>query len=235
MSRINCYSNWNKRTTDIKKQIDPYRKYIFVCEGKNTECWYFKRLIDLKKELDIHPLIDVQLMEKPEGEENNSNPKKLIEFADSLRKEPEMKFDRKNDRIIIVFDVDIFKHDSKGKEEFQKLLDDRKENIFAVTNPSFELFLLLHYDDAYNKYIKCKKKEIFENKKVTKKRKFIDKYFSSVSGMNPKENPKIGNLAENVKNAIKEEKNLNQNIDLALNKITSNVGKIIQEIIDDRT
>lgn len=114
-------------------------------------------------------------------------------------------------------------------------MDDRKENIFAVTNPSFELFLLLHYDDAYNKYIKCKKKEIFENKKVTKKRKFIDKYFSSVSEMNPKKNMKIGDLAEKVRNAIKEEKNLNQNIDLALNEITSNVGKIIQEIIDDRT
>ena len=33
----------------------------------------------------------------------------------------------------------------------------------------------------------------------------------------------------------KEEKNLNQNNDNAWTEITSNVGKVIQEIIDDKT
>ena len=33
----------------------------------------------------------------------------------------------------------------------------------------------------------------------------------------------------------KEEKHLTQNIDNALNEITSNVGKVIQDIIDDKT
>ena len=37
------------------------------------------------------------------------------------------------------------------------------------------------------------------------------------------------------KNCHKEEKHLTQNIDNALSVITSNVGKVIQDIIDDKT
>ena len=64
MPPIRNYSNWNRRPSDAQDQIDPYRRYFFICEGANTETWYFKRLIDLRKELDIHPLIDLCLLEK---------------------------------------------------------------------------------------------------------------------------------------------------------------------------
>lgn len=37
MSGIRCYTNWNKRSADINPKIEPFRKYIFVCEGQNTE------------------------------------------------------------------------------------------------------------------------------------------------------------------------------------------------------
>lgn len=64
MAALRTFSNWNKRTSDLKKQIEPYRKYIFICEGKNTEAWYVRRLIEMKKELGIHPMIDVSLNEE---------------------------------------------------------------------------------------------------------------------------------------------------------------------------
>ena len=56
---VHVYTNWNKRQSDLKEQIEPFRKYFFICEGANTESFYFKKLIDLRKELGIHPLIDV--------------------------------------------------------------------------------------------------------------------------------------------------------------------------------
>ena len=54
MAPVRSYTNWNSRTTDEEEQIEPYRKYFFICEGANTETWYFKKLIDIRKELNIH-------------------------------------------------------------------------------------------------------------------------------------------------------------------------------------
>lgn len=61
-------------------------KYFFICEGSNTEVWYFRKLIDLRKTLGIHPLIDIRLMEKNGKDETVSNPKALIEFAEIQKK-----------------------------------------------------------------------------------------------------------------------------------------------------
>ena len=63
---IHTYTNWNVRPTDNEEQIEPFRKYFFICEGANTETFYFRKLIDLRKNLNIHPLIDIRLMEKTE-------------------------------------------------------------------------------------------------------------------------------------------------------------------------
>lgn len=64
MPPVRSYTNWNSRSTDYEKQIEPYRKYFFICEGANTETWYFRKLIDIRKSLNIHPLIDIRLLEK---------------------------------------------------------------------------------------------------------------------------------------------------------------------------
>ena len=48
---VHTYTNWNSRPSDNEEQIEPFRKYFFICEGANTETFYFKRLIDLRKEL----------------------------------------------------------------------------------------------------------------------------------------------------------------------------------------
>lgn len=39
---VHTYTNWNKRSSDEKNQIEPYRKYFFICEGANTETFYFE-------------------------------------------------------------------------------------------------------------------------------------------------------------------------------------------------
>ena len=85
MAPVRSYTNWNSRTTDNEVQIEPYRKYFFICEGANTETWYFKKLIDIRKSLNIHPLIDIRLLEKTEGDRDISYPKNLIAFAEAQR------------------------------------------------------------------------------------------------------------------------------------------------------
>lgn len=231
MAPVRTYTDWNKRSSDQEKQIEPYKKYFFICEGSNTEVWYFKKLIDLRKQLGIHPLIDIRLMEKTGEHETLSNPKALIEFAESQKKVTANHFDSKCDQMIVVFDADIYKKKEKQYQEILKL--GQKNTIFAVTNPSFKLFLLLHYENSYEDMIVSNAEDVLANRKVEKCR-YIAALFTERSGMNPKENPAIGELAANIDVAISQERNLNQDIENAVGKLTSNIGKIIQEIKEDK-
>ena len=101
MAPVRSYTNWNSRTTDEEEQIEPYRKYFFICEGANTETWYFKKLIDIRKELNIHPLIDIRLLEKTDGDRDISFPRRLIEFAENQKENPEISFDKEQDKMIL--------------------------------------------------------------------------------------------------------------------------------------
>ena len=72
--------------------------------------------------------------------------------------------------MIIIFDADIFGAKALGYDETVELGE--KDNILGVTNPNFELFLLLHFPDAYEKIIKPHATELLENKKTWNQRYF---------------------------------------------------------------
>ena len=123
MAPVRNYSNWNKRTYDQKEQIEPYKKFFFICEGANTEVFYFKRLIDLRKQLGIHALIDLCLLEKTEKDKDISHPKRLLEFAQEQKKNAEISFDEERDQMILVIDADIYEkkpqvYHAGGKDAF---------------------------------------------------------------------------------------------------------------------
>ena len=101
---IHTYTNWNVRPSDAEEQIEPFRKYFFICEGANTETFYFRKLIDLRKTLNIHPLIDIRLMEKTEEHSNLSYPKQLLEFAETLKDDESLDFDKEHDKIVATVD-----------------------------------------------------------------------------------------------------------------------------------
>lgn len=235
MTPIRTYSNWNKRSSNDEKQIEPYRRYYFICEGKNTERWYFEKLIDIRKNLSIHSDIEVAYLEKTGKDENISNPKSLIEFADAQKKNGKIKFDAKHDKMIVVFDADIFESQQSNYEEILEL--GKKHNILGVTNPSFELFLLLHYSNSAEEIIIPDSENIVKNNWVGKnqnRRRYIEDVFRKKAKMRPKTNSAIGELAYDVFVAIEQEKKINNDIDNCKGIVTSNIGGIIQSIIDDQ-
>lgn len=90
MMPVHTYTNWNSRPSDQEEQVEPYRKYFFICEGANTETFYFKKLIDIRKELGIHPQIEIRLWEKTDEDRNLSYAKNLLEFAIKQKALPKM-------------------------------------------------------------------------------------------------------------------------------------------------
>ncbi len=230
MAPVKSYTNWNSRATDEEEQIEPYRKYFFICEGANTETWYFKKLIDIRKSLNIHPLIDIRLLEKTEEDKDISFPRKLIAFAESQKDNKEIAFDKERDKMIVVFDADIF--ETKVQDYDDVVAEGEKNNILAVSNPAFELFLLLHFENSYEQEILPNQEKIIKNEKEGNQT-FIYKLLLSKTGINSKKNSQIGELAEKVDIAIMQEKKMNEDIHDCKGKITCNIGKIIESIRND--
>lgn len=230
MAPVRSYTNWNTRYTDNEEQREPYRKYFFICEGANTETWYFRKLIDIRKALNIHPLIDIRLLEKTEEDKDISFPRKLIAFAEGQKENESISFDKERDKMIIVFDADIFEEKVQDYDEVVALGEE--DNILAVSNPAFELFLLLHFENAYEEDIKPFEDQIIKNEKDGNQT-FIYKLLLARTGMNPKKNSAIGELAKNVDIAVAQERKINEDIHECKGKVTCNIGKIIEDIRND--
>lgn len=240
MPPIREYSNWNQRSADALEEIEPLRKFVFICEGSRTEDFYFTELVNQRKNLGLNPLVDVRLWKKTDEDENISNPLALIRFAQRKKDDPSLGFDRTHDRMVVVFDLDIYSRVGRGRtggseraEAFDALLEELDEgDMLAVTNPSFELFLLLHREGAYASLVRPNERKLLENRKVGNRR-FAQVLFTDEYGMNPKSNKRIGELARDVYVAVDEEQNLNRDIGHCLEALTSTVGEVIQQIRDD--
>lgn len=228
MPPVRNYSNWNKRRSDEIEQTEPYRKFFFICEGVNTETWYFQSLIDLRKELGIHPLIDICLLEKTDEDRDVSYPLHLIQFANAQKDNPAIRFDKTHDKMIVVFDADIFESKVANYNEILKIAE-QSDDIPAVTNPAFELFLLLHFPNAYRELIAPHLDDILKNEKDGNQT-YVYKLLREKSGMNSKKNRRIGEPAKQIDVAIEQERNLNQDVYSAQGRVTSNVAKVICEI-----
>lgn len=228
---VHTYTNWNSRPSDYEEQIEPYRKYCFICEGANTETFYFERLIDLRKQLGIHPLIDIRLWEKTDEDKDLSYAKNLAVFAEEQKHNPENNFDAERDKMVIVFDGDIFEEKVQGYEELIASIEEK--DIAAVTNPGFELFLILHIAGSFEQHIKGHEKEFLSMDEKGRYSHAKD-VLRELTGMNPKTNSDIGKLAENVMTAISQEKYINQDVYSVKGKVSSNIGKIIESIINEK-
>lgn len=68
MAPIRVFANWDKRSSDDLNQVEPYRTYYFLCEGENTERWYFKKLIENQKVFHLNPGIDVRFLERTDDD-----------------------------------------------------------------------------------------------------------------------------------------------------------------------
>ncbi|MDD3369655.1 MAG: RloB domain-containing protein [Lachnospiraceae bacterium] len=155
--------------------------------------------------------------------------KNLVIFAREQKSLEENEFDSDRDKMIIVFDGDIFEEKVQGYDELITSIEER--DIAAVSNPGFELFLLLHIDGSFEKYIKGHEAEFMTM--IDGKYAYAYNILLEATGMNAKKNSNIGNLAENVMTAINQERLINQDIHRLKGKVSSNIGVIIEGILNE--
>ena len=113
------------------------------------------------------------------------------------------------------------------------MLGEQYGDLLGITNPNFELYLLLHFPGAFEEDILPNAERLLRNEKVGNMRLSYSLLLSR-TGINSKTNEAIGDLAEKVETAIEQEKHLNQDVHACLGQLTSNIGSLIEMIRADK-
>lgn len=228
MPPLNSLETWSVRSARGDRK--PKSKCFFIGEGPNTEYWYLKSLAVRLAKMNAPELIELRPVKRTGNERNQSAPKKLLEHARLIRGNAEtFGFDPETDRIVVFFDVDVYKGDSERYASDLDMFSEVAE--VAVTNPSFELYLLLHLNEALEKHILPNEEEILGNGYVGGKRRYVEKLASDALGFNVKRNERVGELVHRFGVAVINERALNQDPSQSIGRLTSNVGARIMEIM----
>ena len=114
------------------------RLIVIASEGKDTERIYFKALA---KEY-TNPRVHVHILERSEDERNNSSPEHVLKQLNNYKNQYELEAD---DELWLVVDKDrwtdamLSRVATECTQEFSMHM--------ALSNPCFELWLLLHLED----------------------------------------------------------------------------------------
>ena len=232
MPPLNALETWSRRSESDRRQ--PKAKCFVLTEGRNTEFWYFDTLASWLARKNLPRNLEIRPVRRTGEDESQSSPVRLAAYARQIVEDGidgSLGFDNGQDLIVVVFDTDIYKGDESSYLNQLESFPDG--TLTAITTPSFELFLLLHHNRAFQDWIEPNEAKILANEKVGAKRRFIEKLVADAFGKNPKKNPSIGDLAESFEIAEVNERRVNQDSRKAIGRLTSNVAKTIKSIIDD--
>lgn len=175
---------------------------IIATEGEITEYQYFMGL----KENIHNSRVHVEILKREDP--SKSAPDYVIKTLDEFRKTFNYE---KDDEFWLVIDVDRWK-EKKISEISQKCI--QKNYFFAISNPCFELWLLLHF-------IKINKNEIANLKSKFKNKQMLTKLLKEKLGSFNNNRLDINNFIDHINNAIIEAEKLDVN---PKNRWPQNIG-----------
>lgn len=193
---------------------------VIATEGRKTEPQYFEGLKKKYRNRKIH----VEILEK---DTNARSPEKVLSFLNEFKDEYTLK---DNDELWMVIDFDRWGErklaicNSKCKQKKYKM---------AVSNPCFELWLLLHIKNI-DDYKSAEKEELLKNKKEGSSRTKLEKEILSIIGEYNKKNLPDKFLETNkIAIAIKQARKLNNpNADWP-NSLGSKVFLLVEKLISN--
>lgn len=115
------------------------RLIVIASEGKDTERIYFKALAKEYSNLRVH----VHILERSENEQNNSSPEHVLKQLNDYKSKYDLEAD---DELWLVVDKDRW-----TETMLSHVATECSQEVamhMALSNPCFELWLLLHMEDA---------------------------------------------------------------------------------------
>lgn len=207
--------------------LNPKSKYYIIPEGEKTEIQYFLGIRDNAREININSLIEVIPIENDDEELGQSHPiRKITNFNEDIENNKFL-YDKEIDKVCFVIDRDPQNFSEQQYDNFLKMCKDYNYKVY-VSNPTFELFLLLHDDKIFD----IDKTAMLENRRVSNSKRFLEVKLSEIFGCN-KKNINFEKFKVNIKKAINNEKQFEEDLINLKHKLGSNVGTLLDEMIED--
>lgn len=120
--------------TQPEQSKEPKKKYFLFTEGDVTEQIYFKAIKEKSRELGIHPLIELRIMERSESEKGWSHPKKIVNRIVDLMAEKKSKTISYQTMIDIVLDYikDHIKQQNLWDQIKKKILEEFQTQVLEM-------------------------------------------------------------------------------------------------------
>lgn len=221
--RLRVSHTFGKRSV-LSESIEPNTLYYiaFAGEGK-TEYRYFDEIIDNAQQLGISKYIRIEPLETEDENDTQSHPKHVLGLLQERKNNPD--FGYNPHEIWMVVDRDKQNVKKEQLEEIIKICKEEKYNL-ALSNPTFELWLLLHLTDIdeYNS------DELLKNKKTGKKR-FLQREIAKLCNGYRKTKIPFELTSERILQAIKRAKKLETDNVQLLDRLGTNVCILVEHIM----
>lgn len=207
--------------------LEAEKMFVLSYEGKVSEKKYFE---DFRKSelFNDSGLIEVISLKRPTN--RGSDPISVKKLLQEAKKEYRFK---DMDEFWLIIDRDEW--EEIHNHNFDKLVDDcKKENNFylAMSNPCFEIWLILHLKDI-NEFNKDEKGRIIANERISNSKNYIDTVLSEIQGRgyNKRPNPRIFLPLTNT--AISRAKELDGENQDYPKQLGTHIYKLIEKLMTD--
>lgn len=153
----------------------------------------------------------------------------IVEDISGIIKEGGLTYEEGFDQICLIVDRDKESFLSTPENNQYKYVLDKCREMgfrFCVTNPCFEFWLLLHFDEVFG----LDKEKLLDNPKVTAKRRYAENELRKIYPGYDKSSYQAEILVKDVDKAIENEKKFCEDIEELEYSVGSNIGKLIEHM-----
>lgn len=219
--RLRIINEFGKRDIDSESQDAKEIYLISIASEGKTEEQYFDGIHDLGSS----EIIKVERLEKSDDTDTKSHPNHVIELLDE-RKEYWKEHGIEANELWMVVDRDKQNVSEKQLNTIITKCNQEGYNL-ALSNPTFELWLLLHLTDLQE----YSADDLLSNVKVNKSRRFIEKELLTILKGYNKKNLKFYRFESGIKDAIQRAKELPTENESLVEKLGTSVCVLVEKLV----
>lgn len=149
---------------------DPTTFFVIASEGRESEPQYFAHVADFINTKSLGRLIKIEALRR---EDNASDFRRVLSMLDEYKKKYKLS---DKDQLWCLVDAD--KWPEKNMAEAQQLCK-QKQYEFCMTNPCFELWLLLHHLD-FKTLDEAAKNDLLKNAKASSSKNHLEQVLGAI-------------------------------------------------------
>ena len=206
----------------ISNVTDREKMFLLAYEGNETEPTYFEALKnDYRFNNEIIEIVSL----RRDANDTKSAPKYVFENLEKIKDEYNL---GNNDELWMIIDRD---RNGNNIEKYSARCKSEPNFYFALSNPCFEFWLLLHLKDI-SEFTDDELKLIFENRKIGSKKTYLKKLLSNIlpDGYN-ETNLQPKRFLQHIEVAVNRAKAMNTEAEDYPKALGTNIYKLIEKVI----